>query len=393
LPVVHTQTAEFISDPNSVVGRGADRPKVAQGDFGIEILDYELVRDCFRDKRLGNRNGRYFEKMGASPLVKEFIAQGNLNMFDPEQHARVRKVSVRAFMSRGFEHIRDPIRAIGEQLIDKFEGRGHANLVEVFSHQFTIRAVSQFVGIAPQDVPAFDHATVELRLLGQVPLTPWLPRLDAALSTMKTYGAELIDRKRANPGEDYISDLIRASDEDGSLTPLELTWSVANVLLGGHDTTRYQTTNLVRAVIDTGDWERVHADKSLIAPSVDEAMRLYPATPRQVKVALEPFEMGGWRFQEGDVIVPNMSAAGRDPKVFDNPDAFVIGRPAPQTIWFGFGNHHCLGHMLARTEMEVALELLTDRLTDVAIDGPIEMKPTGVIAGIEQLPIRFKRRG
>jgi cytochrome P450 len=229
--------------------------------------------------------------------------------------------------------------------------------------------------------------------LGQVPLTPWLPRLDAALSTMKTYGEKLIAEKRARPGEDYISDLIRASDEDGALTPLELTWSVANVLLAGHDTTRYQTSSLIRAVIEAGDWERVHADKALIAPAVNEAMRLYPATPRQVKVALEPLELGGRRFATDDVIVPNMSAAGRDPKTFADPDRFVIGRDPQQTVFFGFGNHHCLGHMLARTEMEIALELLGDRLTEVKVDGPIEMKPTGVIAGIENLPLSFKRRG
>ncbi|HEY3696810.1 cytochrome P450 [Phenylobacterium sp.] len=393
LPVVHTQTAEFISDPNSVVGRGDDRPLLAQGDFGVEVLDYELVQACFRDRRLGNRNGRYFEKMGASPLVKEFITQGNFNMFDPEQHDRVRKVSVRAFMGRGFDHIREPVRAIGEALIARFIDRGRCNLVADFSHQFTIRAVSCFVGIAPEDVLTFDQATVELRLLGQAPLTPWLPRLDAALATLKAYGEKLIAEKRARPGEDYISDLIRASDEDGALTPLELTWSVANVLLAGHDTTRYQTTGLVRAVIEAGDWERVHQDNALIAPAVNEAMRLYPATPRQVKVALEPFEMGGHRFQSDDVIVPNMSAAGRDPRKFQDPDRFIIGRDPQQTVFFGFGNHHCLGHMLARTEMEVALKLLTDRLADVAVDGPIEMKPTGVIAGVETLPLTFRRRG
>jgi cytochrome P450 len=392
LPVVKTQTAEFISDPNSVVGRGADRPLVAQGDFGVEVLDYDLVQNCFRDKRLGNRNSRYFEKMGASPLVMEFIRHGNFNMFDQDQHDRVRKVSVRAFMGRGFDHIREPVRAIGEDLIAKFIDRGRANLVEDFSHLFTIRSVSYFVGIAPQDVPAFDQATVELRLLGQVPLTPWLPRLDAALSTMKTYGERLIAAKRAHPSEDYISDLIRAGDEDGSLTPEELTWSVANVLLAGHDTTRYQTTGLLRAVIEAGDWERVHADNTLIAPAVNEAMRLYPATPRQVKVALTPLEIGGWQFQADDVIVPNMSAAGRDPKKFTDPDKFIIDRDPQQTVFFGFGNHHCLGHMLARTEMEVALKLLTDRLTDVRIDGAIEMKPTGVIAGIEKLPLTFRKR-
>jgi cytochrome P450 len=313
-------------------------------------------------------------------------------MFPKVKHRRIRRLSVAAFNARGFEGARRTVNKLANDLLDTFIDRGRCNLTADFTHHLSIGGVAAFVGIKREDVPTFDHATVELRLIGQVPIGPGLPRLDAALATLKDYGGRLIDEKRRNPGDDYLTDLIAARDEHGQMSELELIWSVANVLLAGHDTTRYQIASLARAVIDAGDWERLFKNPELIPAAVAEAMRFYPATPRQTKIAQEPVEFGGVRFERGDIIVLNMSAAGRDPARFDNPDAFIIGRQPDSKIGFGLADHLCLGQLLARAELEEGIRVLTSRVTDVAIDGPIEMKPTGTIAGIEVLPLRFRKR-
>ena len=176
------------------------------------------------------------------------------------------------------------------------------------------------------------------------------------------------------------------------MSELELTWAVANVLLAGHDTTRYQLASLARAVIESGQWEKLNDAPELIPAAVNEAMRFYPATPRQTKIAQGQVAMGGVQFENGDIIVLNMSAAGRDPARFADPDAFIIGRQPDFKIGFGMANHVCLGQLLARAELEEGIRVLTSRLADVVIKGAIEMKPTGTIAGIEVLPLRFRRR-
>jgi cytochrome P450 len=392
LPVISTQTAEFMRDPNGLIGRGADRLTVAQGDYGVELLSYDLVQRAFLDKRLGNRTADYFARLGASAMVREFVTEGNFNMFPKEKHARIRRLSVTAFNARGFDGARRTVHELADDLLESFIDRGHCNLTADFTHHLSIGGVAAFVGIAREDVPTFDHATVELRLLGQIPIGPGLPRLDAALATLKDYGGRLIEAKRRKPGDDYLSDLIAARDERGQMSELELIWSVANVLLAGHDTTRYQLASLARAVIEAGEWERLFTKPELIPAAVDEGMRFYPATPRQTKIAGTSVEFGGVSFDPGDVIVLNMSAAGRDPARFDNPDAFIIGREPGSKIGFGLADHLCLGQLLARAELEEGIRVLTSRLTDVVIDGPIEMKPTGTIAGIEVLPLRFRRR-
>jgi cytochrome P450 len=312
-------------------------------------------------------------------------------MFPKEKHERMRRIAVTAFNARGFDGARRVIAGLVNDLIDGFIARGRINLTADFTHHLAIGGVAAFIGIRREDVPTFDRATVELRLLGQVPIAPGLPRLDAALETLKDYGGRLIAEKRRRRGDDYIGDLI-AAQERGEMSESELVWSVANVLLAGHDTTRYQLASLARALIDAGDWERLHQNPDLIPAAVSEAMRLYPATPRQTKIAGAPVAFGGVHFDTGDIIVLNMSAAGRDPARFDDPDTYIIGRQPDFKIGFGLAHHLCLGQLLARVEMEEGIRFLTQRLTDVVIDGPLEFKPTGTIAGIEVLPLRFRKR-
>ena len=203
-----TQTAEFINDPNSLIGRGAERLTMIQGDYGTELLSYELVQQAFLNRHLSNRTSDYFTSIGASAMVQEFINEGNFNMFPKEKHERIRRLSVAAFNARGFAGARRAINELATDLVDQFIDRGHCNLTADFTHHLAIGGVAAFVGIDRGDVPTFDHATVELRLLGQIPIGPGLPRLDAALATLKSYGARLIAEKRRAPADDYLSDLI-----------------------------------------------------------------------------------------------------------------------------------------------------------------------------------------
>ncbi len=393
LPFLETQTEAFIDDPNAVLGSGAGRLTMARTVFGVELYAYDLARPCFRDKRYGNRSAAYFAQRGATPPVMTFINNGNFNMMGPEQHARVRAIMVKGFTPPRVEKARDQIKALAHELVDGIIAGGHCNFVSAFSHFFSIGVVAAFIGIPREDVRTFDRATTELRLLGQVPMQPGLPRLEAALAVLHDYGNRLVERKRAQPGEDFVSDLIRVQQEGGDLSPEELVWSIAGILLAGHDTTRYQLAACVRAAIEGGVWEELAAEPKLVPALVNEAMRLYPATPRQIKILLEDMEIGGEQFTAGEVVAPNMGAAGRDPAVFPHPDRVDLHRAEPlYDIGFGYGAHFCLGHALAKAELVDGMTILTRRLTEVVIDGPMEMKPTGVIAGLEVLPIRYRVR-
>jgi cytochrome P450 len=130
-----------------------------------------------------------------------------------------------------------------------------------------------------------------------------------------------------------------------------------------------------------------------VPAAVNEAMRLHPATPRQVKVALSDLTVEGQHLAAGDRITLNLSAAGRDPESFAGPDRLDLYRREPLfDVGFGYGAHYCLGFAVAKAEMEEALTVLTRRLTDVSLDGPVELSPGGVIAGPEVVPLRYRAR-
>jgi cytochrome P450 len=140
-------------------------------------------------------------------------------------------------------------------------------------------------------------------------------------------------------------------------------------------------------------WERLAISAEQIPDAIAEGMRVCPGTPRQMRLVAESFELAGHQFEKDDIVSLNLNAAGRDPNAFDNPNEFRCGRNDPAyDIGFGFGRHNCLGQPLAKTEMAEAVAVLVSRLTNVEIAGPPRLKPTGVIAGFDSLPVRFAGR-
>lgn len=392
-PAIVTNRDEFYLDPDSVLPPGP-RPDLATSEYGTELWSYPLVRQAFRDKRMHPRNAEYFEALGASEIILEFIREGNLNFMDPAKHDRIRPVLVKAFTTSRVESFRPEMRRIANGLIDLFIGRGEADLVADFCHTFPISVIAQFVGLPERDVPQISEATMHLRMLGQKPFAPGMPLLEQALTYLSQHIAEVVAERRARPPQDdFLGALIALRDGGLDMTDKELIWSVTFMLLGGHDTTRYTLAGCLYGILHTGLWERLAADPAPIPDVISDSMRVYPGTPRHMRIVAEPVEIAGETFAPGAVLSLNLAAAGRDPAVFDDPAVLRCTRRDPAyDVGFGFGRHACLGQSLARTEMAEAIGVLTQRLTDVSLTGKPRLKPTGVVAGFDSLPVRFTRR-
>ena len=149
----------------------------------------------------------------------------------------------------------------------------------------------------------------------------------------------------------------------------------------------------LRGLIETGQWEDVAEDPGLAGAVVEEGMRLYGVVNFLSRELQEDVELEGMVIPAGTVLCLNMLACGRDPERFDDPDRFDIHREPGRRVPFGHGLHKCLGDQLARLEMEIAVEVLTARLREPRLDGPIRMTPwTQGILGAEELPIAFTAR-
>jgi cytochrome P450 len=221
-----------------------------------------------------------------------------------------------------------------------------------------------------------------------------VPRLEAALASIADYVTRLIAKRRNVPGEDFVTDLIAAQAADGKFSEAELIWGIANLLLAGHDTTRYQLGSIVRSITEAKAWDELATNPSLVPKAIDEGMRLYPVTTRIHRIATEDFELYGEPVKKGEMVLLNIGAAGRDPSRFANPDKIDLHRTEEKyDIGFGHGAHYCLGHGVARTEMEEAVKAWSTRVRDVRIDGVPQITPaSGGMVGPEALPISYRAR-
>jgi cytochrome P450 len=129
-----------------------------------------------------------------------------------------------------------------------------------------------------------------------------------------------------------------------------------------------------------------------VPAAVDEALRLRPVTRFVVRIPREPIVIHGVTVQPGRRVILNLLAASHDPDRFDEPDRFRLDRAERFELPFGWGNHHCLGAALARSEMEAALSVLTASFADVELTQQPQLTPPGgMLHGPETLALSFRR--
>ncbi|WP_166908728.1 cytochrome P450 [Mycobacterium sp. DL440] len=393
LPYIDTHVPEFLEHPNGLLGSGPDRRRVSDGRTGAEFYAYDTVRKLYRDARVTPRDPQFFLDKGLTtgPII-DYLVGGNLNLTWTASHDRLRPILMKGFRPSRIAAAREMMRDLAEQLVDRLAGGDRMNFVADYSHHLAIGVVAGFIGIPFDEIDAFANATVKLRLLGQEPIWPGVADLEDALSAVHAYCEELVVQRRAEPREDFISDLIAVKEsENADISDAEIIWHIAGVLLAGHDTTRYQLASAVRVIVEADQWETLRDEPELISPAINESLRLYPATPRQVKVVQHPMTVEGIDFSPGETVTLNITGAGRDPAHFREPDRFNCHRKSPLfDIGFGYGGHYCLGHAVAKAEMEEGLAVLTRRWRNVRLDGPVDVTAGGVIAGPENVPIRYE---
>ena len=216
--------------------------------------------------------------------------------------------------------------------------------------------------------------------------------MEAADAELEAYLEDLIAAKRAAPGHDLLSDLIAVEEAGDRLSTEELVSLAVAVLMAGTDTTRNQLACALALFAEHPEQWALLAERPDLAPrAVEEAMRYLGAVRGTVRVTPEDVVFRDVLFPRGTLVSVALAAANRDPRTFDEPDSFDITRERTgQQMTFGSGIHHCMGAALARAELQEALVLLSRRMPGLAVDGPVEWKPTSFgIWGPARLPLRF----
>ena len=286
-------------------------------------------------------------------------------MQDPPGHTVFRRMVGRGFTPRQVSELEPQIRAFVRERLDAVRRTGSTDIVRELLKPLPSMVVAHYLGVPEADRPRFDgwtEAIVAANSAGD-------PADSAgAAAEMFEYFTELIERRRREPGEDTISHLVRAADDDVSV--LQMLGFAFTMVAGGNDT----TTGLLGVALQmlTEHPEQRHElveDPALIADAVEELLRLSSPVQGLARTTTREVRLEGGVVPAGARVLLLYAAANRDPREF-GPDAEQLDvRRAPRRILtFGHGAHHCLGAAAARLAGRVTLEELLATMPDFAVD-------------------------
>ncbi|MFE3610119.1 cytochrome P450 [Streptomyces goshikiensis] len=307
---------------------------------------------------------------------------------DDPQHNTQRRMLIPSFTLKRTAALRPRIQETVDRLIDAMVARGpRAELVSSFALPVPSMVICALLGVPYEDHEFFEAQSRRL-LRG-----PEAADTRDARDQINGYLAGLIERKRTDPGDGLLDELIATRLETGETDIDELVSLAAILLIAGHETTANMislgTFTLLRHPEQLAE---LRAEPSLMSEAVEELMRFLSIADGMLRVATEDIEIGGVTIRPDDGVVFSTSVINRDGAVFENPDALDWHRPARHHLAFGFGIHQCLGQNLARAEMEIALGTLFDRLPGLRLAAEpdrIPFKPGDTIQGMVELPVAW----
>jgi cytochrome P450 len=301
----------------------------------------------------------------------------------------------KAFTPRVVETLRPKIQAIVGRLLDRVEGAGAMDLIDDFAYPLPVIVICEMLGVPVADRDRFRQWGLDIaRGLDSVMLPPdseVITRSIASRTALTQYFRELIAERRASPRSDLLSGLIAVEEAGDKLTEQELLATCILLLVAGHETTVNLIGNGTLALLRHPDQrQRLRESPALIVSAVEELLRYDGPVQRTARIPSEDVVIGGRRIAKGEMVMPFIGAADRDPAQFPDPDRLDIGRTENRHIAFGLGIHFCLGAPLARLEGQIAINTLVQRLPKLALatDTP-QYRQSLTLRGLTALPVTF----
>ncbi|WP_216892639.1 cytochrome P450 [Nocardia alni] len=394
LPALDLRSARFADDPRAVLAEALARGPLAISRRGVEVLSYEAISQAFVSEHLDTAGPEHYTELGAGPNLLGWVDSGLLSTMGRTRHDPIRRLLLMALNFRNIEAQRTFVNETARRMAAPWLDRGEVDLVGDFTEYYPINVLSAMIGFPAADIPGFARAAHELHLLAAVPMAPGFPRIEQALADLADYVRDLLDKRRAQPGDDFVSALLAAQQDQRKLSEDELVGQLVNLIFAGMGTTTKQLASAAADIVQAGRWEYLAANPGQIGRAIDESLRFSPVTQFVVRITQEDFEFQGIRIPRGTRMLLNLLAASRDPRKFPDPGTFDISRITDDSrLPFGWGVHRCLGQPLARLLMEEGLRVMLENLTDVALverdRGP---HPAQMLGGPNSLTLTFGRR-
>lgn len=363
------------------------------GDPAWLVTRFEEVRDLLSDKRFGRSHP---EPERASRLTSAAVLDGPTGNYDTEEadHARMRRLLTPAFSAKRMRMLSDHMQQLVDGYVDQLLTEhaaapdGVVDLHSGLAFPLPVAVICRLLGVPESDRELFASLSERMSnyAIGD--------EAHRARDEFNVYMTALAETKRAQPGEDVISDLVRAQSADADYDYDEMIQLCVGLLFAGHETTVNRIGLGTLFLLTRPDqWQTLTADPDgRVNATVEEIMRLgAPGDLGLLRYAHTDADIAGVTIQRGDAVILSINAANRDASVYTDAEDFNPGRPERTHLGFGHGAHFCIGASLARTELRIVFATLARRLPGLRLAkrlDELEVRTT-LTGGVTELPVTW----
>ncbi|MDT0442560.1 cytochrome P450 [Streptomyces johnsoniae] len=355
------------------------------------VTRYADVREVLGDsERFSSRSGQVAHLMAHADPGRP-VGEGEFTRMDGADYQRFRRhIGPEVSAPKRLAALRPAVQKVIDERLDALAAAGPpADLYWDFAIPVTTAAIGGLVGVPYADRELFHKAAAAV-FTG----TTSQAELATALQPLYQYLFGLVQRRRAEPGDDALSRMIARGDaSDEPFTDFELVAMSAVMLVAGFDNTATVLAHGVLALLgDPGQLARLRSAPELVPAAVEEMVRLLGGAAGITRQAAEDTTIGGRPVAKGDLVLVAIQAADHDPSMFPNPERLDLDRRTDGHLGFGYGTHQCFGQQTARIELALALETLLRRVPSLALAVPFEeipFKTDTAVIGPERVPVTW----
>jgi cytochrome P450 len=378
-------SADFFDDPYETYRRLRDEaPCYYNERYGFWALSrYDDVVVAHRDwQTFTSSKGITLDQLEHADIGS--LATGSIIFMDPPDHERLRRLVSRVFTPKAVADLEPMVRGLITKYLDPLVGESSFDLTADFAGPFPVEVICVILGVPEADRQQIRHWVDEMLHREPGDPKPTQAGMEAGLNTI-LYVLELAREKRRNPTPDMLSGLVEAGLSDEEIAGFGVLVAGA----GSETVTKLVGGGVVLFDRNPGEWAKVLADPAGALPgAVEEMLRYWAPSQYQGRRSTTASEWHGVTIPEDEPVLLLTGAANRDPRAYDDPDRFDIGRPAKLSVGFGHGIHSCLGAALARLESRVAFEEIAKRWPQYSVneDGLRRVHMANV-AGYSNVPV------
>jgi cytochrome P450 len=307
---------------------------------------------------------------------------------DPPRHSVLRGLLAKAFTPAAMEAMRPAIDRLAAELAAAIPVGDEVDIVAAITAPLPVAVIAGMMGVP--EARAMDFKRWSNAIMG-IQQNPFEGERIRMLMELRSYFTGLAAERRAAPGDDLVSALIRARETSETLSDEQVVAFCILLMVAGNETTTNLLGNLLSRLTRTpGAWEALRADPGLIEPAIEESLRIDSPAQMVIRTATVDTEIGGQTIVKGDSLMVYLASANRDPQRWDAAASFELGRERERHVAFGHGVHTCIGAPLARMEAKAAMEALVTRFASISAgSGRGKRLPGGLLYGFQSLPVVF----